>query len=173
MQLGFCADFLCPFIWSHVSGQMWFCNGTGKGAASNFVQFSEKVPQTLAMIRQAFGKENVSRAQKVQTHRDRKMWDKWRAKSSILIIFSDIKGLFTKNSSWLPKQSIPHTMTFYGNYVKMQKEFAQNFGDKRTGCCITTTHILTLPFSPGNSWPKTTWLSSLTHPTFLCFADWR
>jgi hypothetical protein len=34
--------------------------------------------------------------------------------------------------------------------------------DKRTGCCIMTTHSLTLPFSPRNFWPKTTWLSSST-----------
>jgi hypothetical protein len=33
--------------------------------------------------------------------------------------------------------------------MKMCKDFAPNFGDKRTGCCITT-HCLTLPFSPGN-----------------------
>jgi hypothetical protein len=31
--------------------------------------------------------------------------------------------------------------------------------DKITGCCITT-HRLTLPFSQGNFWPKTTWLPS-------------
>jgi hypothetical protein len=28
----------------------------------------------------------------------------------------------------------------------MCEDFAQNFGDKRTGCCITTTQRLTLPF---------------------------
>jgi hypothetical protein len=27
----------------------------------------------------------------------------------------------------------------------MCEDFAQNFGDKRTSCCITTTHRLTLP----------------------------
>jgi hypothetical protein len=31
----------------------------------------------------------------------------------------------------------------------MCEDFTPNFGDKRTGCCITTTHCLTLPFSPG------------------------
>jgi hypothetical protein len=33
----------------------------------------------------------------------------------------------------------------------MCEDFAPNFGDKRTGCCITTTYHLTLPFSP---WTK-------------------
>jgi hypothetical protein len=34
----------------------------------------------------------------------------------------------------------------------LHEDFAPNFGDKRTGCCITTMHQLTLPFSPGNFW---------------------
>jgi hypothetical protein len=43
-------------------------------------------------------------------------------------------GLFTKNSSWQTKQSIPHTaVTFYGDCIKMCKDFAQNLGKKRTG----------------------------------------
>jgi hypothetical protein len=73
--------------------------------------------------------------------------------------------LFTKNSSWQSKQSIPPTtVMFYGDCAKMCEYFAPNFGDKRTGCCcITTTRCLTLPFSPGNFWPKTTWL--ISHPS--------
>jgi hypothetical protein len=31
----------------------------------------------------------------------------------------------------------------------MCEHFAPNFGDKRTGYCITTVHSLTLPFTPG------------------------
>jgi hypothetical protein len=38
----------------------------------------------------------------------------------------------------------------YDEWMKMREDFAQNFGDKRAGCCITTTRRLTLPFSPGN-----------------------
>jgi hypothetical protein len=48
-----------------------------------------------------------------------------------------------------------------------------NFGDKRTGCCITTTHHLTLPFLRENFWLKTTWLSFPVHPAFLYFQNWR
>jgi hypothetical protein len=33
--------------------------------------------------------------------------------------------------------------------MKMCDDFAPNFGDIRTGYCITTTHRLTPPFSPG------------------------
>jgi hypothetical protein len=69
---------------------------------------------------------------------------------SVLIIFFDIKGVVQKEFV-LAGQSIQHTnVTFYGNCVKMCEDFAPNFGNKRTGCCITTTHRLTLPFSPGN-----------------------
>jgi hypothetical protein len=52
----------------------------------------------------------------------------------------------------------------------MCEDFASIFGDKRTGCCTTTTHRLTLPFSSGNFRPKTTRLSSLIQPTFPCFS---
>jgi hypothetical protein len=48
----------------------------------------------------------------------------------------------------------------------MCKDFAPNFGDKRTGCCILTTPP-TLPFSPGNFLPKTTLLLSPNQPTHL------
>jgi hypothetical protein len=54
---------------------------------------------------------------------------------SKLIIFFNIKGLFTKNLSWQAKQSILHTtVMFYSNCVKMCKDFYPNFGDKRTDC---------------------------------------
>jgi hypothetical protein len=73
-----------------------------------------------------------------------------------------------KTLSCQAKQSIPHTtVTFHGNCVKMCEDFVPNLGDKTTGCCITTTHQLTLHFSPGNSWTKTTQFSSPTHPIFL------
>jgi hypothetical protein len=43
----------------------------------------------------------------------------------------------------------PHNaLTFYGDCVKMCEDFTLCLGDKRTGCYITTTHHLTLPFSP-------------------------
>jgi hypothetical protein len=75
----------------------------------------------------------------------------------MLIIFFDIKGDVTNNLSWQAKQSIPHaTVMFYSNCVKIFEDFALNFGDKRTGCCISTMHHLTLIFSPGNYWLKTT-----------------
>jgi hypothetical protein len=56
---------------------------------------------------------------------------------------------------------------FMANCMKMWEDFAPNFGNKRTGCCITITHCLTLPFSPRNFWPRNNLTVILTHPTFL------
>jgi hypothetical protein len=86
---------------------------------------------------------------------------------SMLIIFFDIKG-FAKNSSWQAKQPVPHTtVTFYGDCVKMCEEFASNFGDKITGCCISTPHHLTLPFFTREFLTKTTLMLSPNHYYYL------
>jgi hypothetical protein len=45
--------------------------------------------------------------------------------------------------------------------MKICEDFVPNFGDKRTGCCITITHHLTLPFSPGN------FLIFVLHPPYF------
>jgi hypothetical protein len=59
-------------------------------------------------------------------------------------------GLFTNSSPCQVKQPIPHTtVTLCGDCVKMCEDFFSNFGDKGTGCCITTTRRLTLPFLLG------------------------
>jgi 2'-5' RNA ligase len=69
----------------------------------------------------------------------------------MLIIFSDIRAI-VQNLSWQTKQSIPHTtVIFYGDRLKMCEDFAPNFDDERTGCCITTTHRLTLRFFTRNN----------------------
>jgi hypothetical protein len=104
-----------------------------------------------------------------------KRCDRWRAKSRANSSFSlTSRGLFTRDSSWHAKQSIPHTtVTFYGDWVTMWEAVAPNFGNKRTGCCIITTHRITISFLLGNLLPKTTWLSSPTHPTFLRFPSWN
>jgi hypothetical protein len=69
MQLGVYAVILCPFIWSHVSGLMNFCDGFDKGTASNFVKnHRTSATDTLAMIRQVFKEESMNCTQKDQTH---------------------------------------------------------------------------------------------------------
>jgi hypothetical protein len=53
------------------------------------------------------------------------------------------------------------------HWVNMCGDFAPNFSDKRTGCCITTTHFLTREF-----FTKTTWLV-LHSPYFSLFCWWK
>jgi hypothetical protein len=99
----------------------------------------------------------------------------WKMKSKVKrmsIIFLTWRGLLTKNSSWQAKHSIPHTtVTFYGDCMKVCEDFVLNFGGKKLA--VVSWQSITLFFSLGNFWPKTTWLSCSTHPTFLCFLDWR
>jgi hypothetical protein len=67
-----------------------------------------------------------------------------RQVKSMLIIFFHMKEIVYKEFI-LAGQSVPHTtVTFYGDSVRTCEEFTPNFGDKRTGCCITKTHRLTL-----------------------------
>jgi hypothetical protein len=74
-----------------------------------------------------------------------------RRLKTMLIIFLTSRRMFTKNSSCQAKQSIPHTaVTFYGDCVKMCEDFAPKFGGKRTGRCVTSTHLHILLFSPKN-----------------------
>jgi hypothetical protein len=91
---------------------------------------------------------------------------------SILIIFFHIKDCSQKIR---PDRSFLHTtrssITFYGYCVKMCEDFAPNTGFKRTGCYITTTHHLTLPFSPGNFWPYTTWRPPPTLPSSVSLIE--
>jgi hypothetical protein len=46
---------------------------------------------------------------------------------------------------WQVRRSVPHAVaTFCGHCMKMHEDFATKFGDRRTGCCITIMHHLTL-----------------------------
>jgi hypothetical protein len=46
-----------------------------------------------------------------------------------------------------PNSQFPNAIvTFYGDCMRICEDFALNFGDRRTGCCIMTTHHITLLF---------------------------
>jgi hypothetical protein len=62
----------------------------------------------------------------------------------MLVNFFDIKGSVHKEFI-LAGQTV--NSAYYCNILWQLHEL----GDKRTGCCITTTHRLTLPFSAGIS----------------------
>jgi hypothetical protein len=48
---------------------------------------------------------------------------------------------------------------------KYAETFDLKFGDKRTGCCITATHHLTLPILPVNSFIKYN-MTDVPHPSY-------
>jgi hypothetical protein len=48
----------------------------------------------------------------------------------------------------------------------MCEDFVKNFGDKRSGCFITTTHRLTCHFPPGNFFIKCNMTVAL-HPPYV------
>jgi hypothetical protein len=105
-----------------------FREGFGSECASLCANLEESETETVAMIRQAFGEESrPKRAIQVK-----------RKVKGILNIF--LQQGQVKQSTWHT------TVAFYGDCVKMCEDFAQNFGDERTGCCITITHRITLSF---------------------------
>jgi hypothetical protein len=80
----------------------------------NSIKFYENIgrssTETLTMIRQAFGEENMSRARKGLAQRDRRLPARWRAKSKACsTCFFDNKGLFIKKFGLQAEQAIPHT----------------------------------------------------------------
>jgi hypothetical protein len=124
----------------------------------NSIQFCVNIgKQTLALIRQTFREESMCHTREVQTHWHRKKWDRWKAKSRVCLTFSlTSRWLFTKNSSWQAKQSVPHTaVTFYGDCMKMCGEDHPELWWQKTGRYITfspgnffTTNMTAVPHSP-------------------------
>jgi hypothetical protein len=117
--------------------------------------FGKSVTETLAMIRQAFREESMSHTSvfelHVQTYQDQKRQHSWW------------RGMPTKNLYWHAKQSVPHTtVIFYGDCMKIWKDFTLNFGDKRSGCCIMTTHQGILYPKQHDCRPPLTLLSSVS-----------
>jgi hypothetical protein len=96
--------FLHPFIWSRVSGLK--CPTEEQRVCFQFCY-----DDATFLSRVITGDENRIYSYDPET---KQQSSKWKMKSKVkimLIIVFDIKGLFTKNSSWQAKQSIPHTVT--------------------------------------------------------------
>jgi hypothetical protein len=175
--------FYFPFFLNCVSGQMWFSDGSNKGTVSNFVQNLEKMRRTpWQWLDKCSEKKAWAVLEKYKLTETEKRQGRRRASQDYTHNFFTPSGLFKENLSWQAKQSIPHApVTFYSNCMKMCKDFATNFGGKRTGCCIMTVHRLTLPFSSGNFWTKNnmtviirpSYSPNLAPSSFLYFPDWR
>jgi hypothetical protein len=110
----------CLF-WRRVSDLVLFRNGSDSECPSFCANLGKSATETLAITRQAFREEGKSSTLVFKV--------KSKAKSMLIPLTSRV--LFTKNSSWQAKQSIPHTtLTFYGDCGKMCEHFAPNFDVK-------------------------------------------
>jgi hypothetical protein len=124
-QLVECAEFLRSCVWSPVSWFMWFRNGFNKGTAMMQPSYPGlSLVTRLHLWLWPWDKATILPVEKVRTFRDRKRPDRWRAKSTCSSLFFD-----TKNSSWQVKQLFLDTnVMFYGDCMKICKDFAPNFG---------------------------------------------
>jgi hypothetical protein len=149
----YAAGSTCWFLMSfYLESCIWHdaISGSSEDAACQRLReaLSDRLSRCNVLVQ---GQQQQFSKLKVQTHRDRKRRDRWRAKSRACTFSLISGGSSTKNWSWQSKQSILHTtVTFYCECLKMCEDFAPDFGDKSSGSCIKTTHRLTIAFSLGN-----------------------
>jgi hypothetical protein len=100
--------------------------------------------EPLAMIRQAFVEESMSRTRVFESKKKQRRQVKDKVKSMLIIFFS-IKGIVKRLV--LAGQAVNFTYYCYvlRRLVKMCEDFAPNIGAKGTGRCIATTHRLSIP----------------------------
>jgi hypothetical protein len=111
---------------------------------------------------------------KVQIRRDRKRWDNWRENQEHAHHFLWYEGdcLQRIRPGKSSSQFRIQLWLFHCDSVKMCQRFSPNSGDKKTGCCISTTHRITLLFSSRNLFTKSKITVVRNHPTLLCFPEW-
>jgi hypothetical protein len=99
------------------------------------------------MTIQTFSEQTMSRTRKVQTPRPTSARQVKNKVKSMLIIFFDIKWIVNKEFV-LADQTVHSAYccdVLRSTARKCEKTSPLlNFGDKSTGCCIATTHPLTL-----------------------------
>jgi hypothetical protein len=143
---------LCPGFWQLIR------SSRVSTSARSFVRppptMQSSCPGPLLVTRAGFTvmtlrQSNNPPSEKVQTHWDQKRQDREeQSQKHAQHVLWHQRDCSQKNSSWQVKQSIWHiTVAFYGDCVKICKDFAQNFDGKRNGCCIMTMHhhILLFP----------------------------
>jgi hypothetical protein len=92
----------------------------------------------------------------INIHRDWKGQVIWRWKWRSCVLFSYIKGDYSKIiRPGSPSSQICYFCGFYDDCLKRWEDIAPKFGDKGTDSCITTTHSST----PGDFMYKKAWLS--------------
>jgi hypothetical protein len=137
-----------------------FCASLGKSAMRTLAWLDRHSGKKASAIRGCLN--GLSKL--TETEKARQV--KRKIKSTIIIFWHQGDCSQKKNS---PGRSNSQSTYFWDVLWQMCEDFTLHFGEKRTGCCIMTMHQLMLPFSLGNSWLKTIWLSSPTHPNCLAW----
>jgi hypothetical protein len=159
---GWMCWFLHPSIWSRVFDSI------SRRIRQIVYNTWNKCDRASSMIRQALGGGGGHEPYIESPNSLRLRQAKNKVKGMLIILF-EMKGIVHR------KFILAGQTVNFAYYCDVLQQLHGNvrrlhFGDKSTGCCIMTTHRLTL--SPGKFLPKPTWLSP-THPTFLCFPNWR
>jgi hypothetical protein len=146
---------------------MRFCNEFDKGATKCCENLRKTMTGTLAVIRQASGKESMSHTRKVQIHLDRKST---RQVKSIFIFF-EIKGIDYSQRIWPGGPNSQFCLLLWGftvteNVLRLHPKL---WRWKNWPLHYNNAPSHTSSFTGEFFLPEASWLLSLTHPTFLCF----
>jgi hypothetical protein len=114
------------------------------------VNLRKSVAEFMAMIRQASTEESMCHTRVFEwkspnSMRQKKATGVKTKVKSMLTVFFDIKEIFDEEFILARKtDNSASTVMFYD-------DFAPNFGNKRNGCCIKTTHLFTREFLTKNN----------------------
>jgi hypothetical protein len=120
------------------------------------------------MVTQAFGEESISLTWifewLARFRADRKKARKMRRKvKSMLLILFYIQGIIHKEFVLAGQRgNSAYYCDVSRRLLENLRRFRRQLSYKRTDCYITTTHSVTLPFSPGIFFPKN--MTAVVHP---------
>jgi hypothetical protein len=167
MLLGGCADFSHPFIWSHVSGLIWFPDGSYKGTASDFVQISEKVwHRPWQWLHKHLGKKALAVHGCLNGMLSSRQTERGETGEKQSQEHAQHRSMFTKNSSWHQTISTAYYLNVVWRLHECAKISPQTLVIEELG--VLSWHTFShFHFHQGIFLSKTTWLSTHYLPTVM------